>query len=166
MQQELSLLNVARNLVLPLITAVLLAGCGANGSPAPVVNRPAIMPGQVLSTAVLKGAPGFVNAGGFTVYVFDADLNSPGHSTCNGACTQNWPPVAPPMSNLPAPFSTIMRDDGSKQLAYKSRPLYTFAFDTAVGDTFGDGVNAFGGLWHIARPSGSSGTGSGMGGGY
>jgi predicted lipoprotein with Yx(FWY)xxD motif len=38
------------------------------------------------------------------------------------------------------------------QLAYKTRALYTFSGDVRPGDTNGDGVNAFGGLWHVARP--------------
>ena len=71
----------------------------------------------------------------------------------DGDCAANWPPVAPPTGKaLVAPFSTITRDDGSKQLAFAGRPLYTFIVDQGPGQTSGDGINAFGGLWHIARP--------------
>ena len=151
-EQQLSILAAARNVLLPLFAAAVLAGCGG-GSSAVAPHMPVMMnPGQVLSTATLKGSPGFVNAAGFTVYVFDADLASPGHSTCNGACAQNWPPVAPPASMLPSQWSTITRADGSAQLAHAGRPLYLFAFDAHAGDTNGDGLNAFGGIWHIARP--------------
>jgi predicted lipoprotein with Yx(FWY)xxD motif len=155
MELESSLLDTVKNFVLPLIAAALLAGCGGGGS-SPVTNAPMLSTGQVLPTATLRGAAGFVNASGFTVYVFDADLASPGHSVCNGTCAQNWPPLAPPTSNLPSPWSTITRADGSSQLAYAGRPLYMFTFDTHKGDTNGDGVNAFGGIWHIARPQATS----------
>jgi predicted lipoprotein with Yx(FWY)xxD motif len=145
----------------PFIAAMLIAGCSGGGSssafpggmPMPQ-SSPSSSPGNgsPLSTATLNGAPGFVNASGFTVYAFDLDLSSPGQSACNGACAQNWPPVTAPSGTLPAPFGSITRQDGSSQLTYAGRPLYTFSFDTAKGQTNGDGVTAFGGLWHIARP--------------
>jgi predicted lipoprotein with Yx(FWY)xxD motif len=159
-----SILDVSKNIVLMLIAASMLGGCGGGSSAGgslyhapsqPVVTGavPTPAPNAALATMTLKGAPGFINAAGHTVYVFDADLGNPGHSVCNGDCAANWPPVAPPAAKtLVAPFSTITRDDGSKQLAYAGRPLYTFIVDQGPGQTSGDGINAFGGLWHIARP--------------
>ncbi|MDB5069272.1 MAG: hypothetical protein JWM87_383, partial [Candidatus Eremiobacteraeota bacterium] len=111
---------------------------------------PAALP---LATASLAGSPGFVNSAGRTVYVFDADLGTPNASTCSGACASNWPPVTvSPGTATPAQWSTFVRGDGPTQVAYKGRALYTFAFDTASGQTNGDNVNAFGGVWHVARP--------------
>ena len=163
---QISILDASRNIILTLIAASLLGGCGGGsgsaaagslyGMPQPVGTTqpiPTPAPGAALATLMLKGAPGFVNPVGLTVYVFDADLASPGHSVCNGACALNWPHVAPPVGvTLVAPFSMITRDGGSKQLTYNGRPLYTFSADSAEGQTNGDGVDAFGGLWHIARP--------------
>jgi predicted lipoprotein with Yx(FWY)xxD motif len=128
----------------------LLVACGGGGGSS--MNAPGNTMAQPLATQMLKGSMGFVNAAGFTVYVFDADLATPGHSACNGACAGTWPPVAPPTLNLPAPWSTITRSDNSMQLTYNGRPLYTFSGDAHAGDTNGDGLNVFGGLWHIARP--------------
>lgn len=157
-----SVLDISRNIVLVLVAAAMLGGCGgAAGSlyHAPSMNGgtpqafPTPGPSAILATTTLKGAPGFINAVGHTLYVFDADLASPGQSVCNGDCAANWPPLAPPAGKtLTAPFSAITRADGSKQLAYAGRPLYAFIVDTAVGQTSGDGINAFGGVWHIARP--------------
>jgi predicted lipoprotein with Yx(FWY)xxD motif len=144
--------------------AAVLAGCGgagaygggSGGGYRPPVPNPSPSPTQSssvpLQTASLKGSPGFVNGQSFTVYVFDADLGAPGQSTCNGACAQNWPPVVAPAGTLPANWTAIGRQDGSMQLAYKGRPLYTFAGDGQPLQTNGDGINAFGGYWHIARP--------------
>jgi predicted lipoprotein with Yx(FWY)xxD motif len=117
---------------------------------APAPTAPAAA--ATLATATLKGTPGFVNTAQMTVYVFDLDQTAPGTSTCNGACTTAWPPIAPPSTPLSAGFSTITRSDGTKQLAFQGRPLYLFSGDGAPGQTNGDGLNAFGGLWHIARP--------------
>jgi len=142
------------------IAAALVAGCGGGAyGAASTMYAPNPGPSQnpghqtvPLKTATLKGAPGFVNARGFTLYVFDADLNAPGTSTCDGACAQNWPPLQTPAGTLPAPYGSIVRTDGSQQLTYNGRPLYAFIADASPGQTNGDGVNAFGGLWHIARP--------------
>jgi len=141
-----------------MVAAMLLAGCGGGGSalyggPPPPHPSPSAGNGVPLNTAQLNGAPGFVNGNGFTVYVFDLDLSSPGQSSCNSTCAQNWPPMIAPAGSLPSPYGSIARQDGTQQLTYSGRPLYTFAFDTAAGQTNGDGVNAFGGLWHIARPA-------------
>src|SRR5579872_320846 len=158
---QLSILGIAKRLVLPLVAGALLAGCGGYGGGGyGALNNPVPMPmphpsplNGTLSTMSLKGAPGFVNTANHTVYVFDLDLTNPGHSTCSGACAANWPPViAVANATLPAPWSTIARGDGGTQLTYKGRPLYTCAFDNNPVDTNGDGVNAFGGFWHIARP--------------
>jgi transforming growth factor-beta-induced protein len=80
-----------------------------------------------------------------TLYVFDNDLGTSG-SVCNGGCAGAWPPVLvtdDEVVNIPG-LSIITRDDGSKQAAYKGRPLYFFQSDTAAGDMTGDGV---GGVW-------------------
>jgi ABC-type oligopeptide transport system substrate-binding subunit len=65
---------------------------------------------------------------------------------------------------------TIKRSDGSTQATFDGHPLYTFVGDTAPGQAKGNGLNAFGGLWHEvttsgSAPAGSSSSGSG-GGGY
>lgn len=160
MNQE-SLLKIARNIVLVVTVTTMIAACGGGGgsvAPMPLSTAqpiPSPTGASVLSTRSLKGAAGFVNSAGFTVYVFDKDLTDPGHSTCNGndGCTQNWPPVRPPSGvTLSGQFATITRDDGTTQLTFAGRPLYTFVVDTAPGQTNGDGVNAFGAIWHIARP--------------
>ena len=158
-----SVVVTAKNVSLTFVAAALLAGCGGAGggaglyaAPQPIGSPQAVptpAPGSALATLSLKGALGFINPVGRTVYIFDADLMSPGHSVCNGACAQNWPPVSPAGKIVMSPFSAITRDDGSQQLAYAGRPLYTFVADSAEGQTNGDGVNAFGGLWHIARPN-------------
>jgi predicted lipoprotein with Yx(FWY)xxD motif len=145
-----------RQLFASALLVLSLAACGGGGTgyggppPTGPTSAPAALP---LATASLAGSPGFVNSAGRTVYVFDADLGTPNASTCSGACAANWPPVTVAVGTAtPAPWTTFVRGDGPTQAAYKTRALYTFAFDTSAGQTNGDGVNAFGGVWHIARP--------------
>lgn len=108
---------------------------------------------QPPSTATLKGAPGLVSPAGLTVYVFDfRSHHARGQSACNGDCAANWLPVRPSSGTLPAPFSRIARQDGSVQLMSATRPLYRFIGDSEPGQTNGDGLNVFGGVWRIARP--------------
>jgi uncharacterized surface protein with fasciclin (FAS1) repeats len=79
---------------------------------------------------------------GLTLYVFDSDLGTSG-STCNDECATTWPPVVvddAEVDNIPG-LSLITRDDGSSQAAFKGRPLYFYANDTAAGEANGQAVN-------------------------
>ena len=89
-----------------------------------------------------------VNSAGMTLYTFDKD--SAGKSVCVDACAKAWPPAmaaadAKPMGDL----TVITRDDGSKQWAFKGKPLYLFAKDTKPGDKTGDNFKE---IWHVVKP--------------
>ena len=45
-------------------------------------------------------------------------------------------------------------------LSDRGRTLYTFKGDGSPGDTSGQGINAFGGLWYAVSPAGQQVTGS------
>lgn len=53
-------------------------------------------------------------------------------------------------------LGTITRDDGTLQVTYNGWPLYLFAGDTAAGDTNGQGLDEFGGLWFLVSPAGEA----------
>eukprot|EP01032_Pedospumella_encystans_P029620 gene29620-33447_t len=89
-----------------------------------------------------------VTGSGMTVYTFDKDVAGNGKSACSGPCIQNWPAVAAP-EKVAEPYSVVTREDGSKQLAYKGKPLYYWIKDTKPGDKTGEGVNQ---VWRTARP--------------
>ena len=91
-----------------------------------------------------------VNASGMALYTFDKDTVGSGKSACNGPCAENWPPLkAGATDKGEGDYSVVTRDDGSKQWAYKGKPLYLWAKDTKPGETTGDGVK---GVWHLAKP--------------
>ena len=96
----------------------------------------------------MKAADGtLTNAAGMTLYVFDKDAG--GKSACNGPCVANWPPLMVVGGGAASgDWTIVVRDDGTKQWAYKGKPLYTWAKDTKPGDKTGDGVNS---VWHVAK---------------
>ena len=88
------------------------------------------------------------DAKGMTLYIFVRD--EPGKSNCTGGCAGAWPPLRVDAGVAPAEnFSIIVRIDGTKQWAYKDKPLYLWARDEKPGDTMGEGV---GDVWLVARP--------------
>lgn len=86
---------------------------------------------------------------GMTLYTFAKDAD--GKSACNGPCATNWPPLkAGADAKAMGDWSVITRDDGSKQWAYKGKPLYAWVKDTKPGDITGDGF--LNGAWSLAKP--------------
>ena len=117
--------------------------------------------GSLLVALALAGGPSFVHAqvstqggvlvgaNGMTLYTFDKDVAGDGQSACNGACATNWPPLTATSAPAGEGYSLIQRADGSKQVAYKGKPLYYWIKDGKPGDKTGDGVNN---LWRTAKP--------------
>jgi predicted lipoprotein with Yx(FWY)xxD motif len=126
--------SIVRNL---LVVAVSIAAVTAAHAAPPV------------KTGTTAKGPALTDARGMSLYTFDKD--SGGKSACNGPCATNWPVVKAEASDQPSgEYTIITRDDGSKQWAYKGKPLYTFAKDQKAGDTTGDGF--LNGAWHLAQP--------------
>jgi predicted lipoprotein with Yx(FWY)xxD motif len=91
-----------------------------------------------------------VGPNGMTLYTFDRDTAGSGKSVCNGPCASNWPPL---FASDPAPargdWSVITRDDGTKQWAWKGKPVYYWVRDQKPGDQTGEGFNN---VWRTAKP--------------
>ena len=143
------------------------SGAASGGTTAPSASASAAAAG--LKTAKVGSVTVLTNAQGFTLYSFAPDTAA--KSMCNGACATSWPPVSPAtMAAVKSPFATIKRSDGATQLTFHGHPLYTFVGDKAPGQASGNGVNAFGGLWHEAPASGGTApagtSASSSGGGY
>jgi len=169
--------NRARRLLLPGVLAGLLA-IGAAIAPAAASSVAAITYPMPSPAATLPpvGPPAAVTLGtatspalgrvltdpsGMTLYWLSSDpVNG---SLCTGACLANWPPLlvaaggtvsGPSDSGLT--FGTFIRpDDRTTQVALKGHALYTFAGDSAPGQTNGEGIMAFGGTWHVASAASS-----------
>jgi predicted lipoprotein with Yx(FWY)xxD motif len=115
------------------LASLLAAGCASMGGSAPAKVADGVL----------------VGANGMTLYTFDRDA-TPGKSVCNGPCATNWPPLMVQAgATASGDWSIVTRDDGSKQWAYKGKPVYFWVKDQKAGDRSGDGVN---GVWRLARP--------------
>ena len=105
-----------------------------------------------------------VDSQGRTLYLFRRDSGT--KSTCTGTCAIDWPP--PRATGKPTVgggatasiVATSARSDGKPQITYNGHPLYLFSGDQKPGDTNGEGVNAFGGLWYALSSAGNQIVGS------
>ena len=87
-----------------------------------------------------------VDGAGMTIYTYDKDVAGTGKSSCDAQCAKMWPPVPLTVERIESPYSVVAREDGSKQLAYKGKPLYRFAQDAKPGERKGDKMK---GVWHV-----------------
>jgi len=150
------------------LTVVALASCGGgSNNNKPIASAPPkTASGRPATVGVENSNLGKIldDGQGGTLYLFQGDSGT--KSNCSGACATNWPPLtsANPTVGKGASASmigTTKRSDGTTQVTYNGHPLYTFKGDSAPGDTSGQGVNAFGGLWYALSPTGQQVTASG-----
>jgi predicted lipoprotein with Yx(FWY)xxD motif len=148
------------------VLVLFLAACGnagstTTGSSPATANTPTAAPttpaaaSPVVSTASAtvngKSVTILTDAKGMTLYYFTKD--TPTSSACTSSCAQNWPPLlfsgsGTPTSSatLPGTLSVVNTANG-QQVAYQGHLLYTFAGDTAPGQTNGEGKF---GVWFVA----------------
>jgi predicted lipoprotein with Yx(FWY)xxD motif len=142
------------------IVAVLaLAACGGDGydtgdSPpaAPSADDTATVSVEELgdSGRVL------VDSAGKALYT--ADEEADGNVVCTGACTSFWMPLtidggaAPSGNSLPSELGVVERGDGTRQVTFDEKRLYTFVEDEpgeVTGDGFSDAFDGQQFTWHV-----------------
>jgi predicted lipoprotein with Yx(FWY)xxD motif len=149
------------------IPALLLAACGSSTSPSTASGTKSASamstksssmggssPMSSSSTAALEKiktpiGPVLADSKGLTLYWYAKDTKMT--SACTGSCATAWPPLlgkpsAAMGAHLVGKFGTIKRANGMLQATYKGHPLYTYAADSAPGQTKGNGL---GGIWHV-----------------
>ena len=151
-----------------IVAAVALAACGGgsgNGS------ATAAAPGANGMTVAVKniGDAGrvLVDSSGQALYASDQEAN--GMVLCTGACESIWMPLTvkggAPTGSVPGKLGVVKRPDGSQQVTYNGRPLYSFTQE-GPGEVTGDGLNdAFGGhqfTWHVVSVGGGGSSSSQM----
>lgn len=145
--------------------ALVASACGSS-SPSSAGTSPAASPTPVATGTTIAVATNakygqiLVDGKGMTLYLFVADTGT--SSTCYTSCATIWPPVlttGAPQAGTGAQASllgTTMRTDGMVEVTCAGHPLYYFVKDKQPGDTTGQGVNGFGGLWWVLSPGGAA----------
>jgi predicted lipoprotein with Yx(FWY)xxD motif len=141
------------------VAALVVAGCGGgNGSSS---NATAAGPAsQSVTTHTGKVGTYLTDGAGRSLYQFSADKGTT--STCTGGCAKEWMPFT--ASGKPAAaggvnaakIGTTVRDGGQRQVTYAGHPLYYFAGDSTAGQTSGQGLDDFGGVWSVVTPAGTA----------
>src|SRR5262245_39684360 len=145
--------------VLVLTAAILTSAAAAGTTRAATVKLQQTSLGQILA-----------NSHGKTLYLFAHDKGR--KSTCYGACAAYWPPLitkGTPRAGAgvrKALLGTTRRRDGRLQVTYHGHPRYRFSGDTSAGDTTGEGLTDFGGVWDAVSPAGLAAQGGTGGPGY
>jgi predicted lipoprotein with Yx(FWY)xxD motif len=101
-----------------------------------------------------------VDSRGRTLYLFKGDR--PNVSTLSRAGLIVWPAFTSTGTPRAAggakatSLATIIARGGRRQVTYNRHPLYYYVGDQAPGETHGQGLNQFGGLWYVLAPSGNA----------
>ncbi len=147
--------------------AVAVAGCGGGGgggyggssSSAPAAAPSSGGNGPSVKLASTKLGNVLVDARGRTLYLFEADKGP--MSACAGACASVWPPLMTTGNPSAGPgvaaskLGTTKRSDGATEVTYNGHPLYTYAGDSAPGQTSGQGLDDYGAEWYALSAGGS-----------
>jgi predicted lipoprotein with Yx(FWY)xxD motif len=161
----------ARTVAVAGVAALALAvvGCGGGGDSGAASagpsggssKAPAAAGSSVASVALAHTDLGsiLVDGQGRTLDLFKADKGT--SSACDGACASSWPPLT--TADQPTAESgvsasklgTTKRGDGTAEVTYNGHPLYTYAGDSAPGQTAGQGIDDFGAEWYVLSAAGT-----------
>ena len=148
--------------------AAIAAACGSSSTTSSSSTTKATTSTSAAAAAAVQTANNskfgtiLVDSQGRTLYTL---TNNGAAAPCNGACLTVWPPALLLAGQTPAGSGvsnvSTVSGSGGQQVAYKGLPLYRFSGDVTSGAANGDGINSFGGIWHVVKTSGgSSGTGT------
>ena len=148
------------------VAAVLaLAACGGGGSDGS--NSPDATPSGNATTTVSVEEIGdagrvLVDSDGKALYAADEEADS--NVLCTEACLSFWTPLTidsgtPTANSVPGMLGVSERPDGTRQVTFDGKRLYSFTEDDP-GEVTGDGFSdAFGGqtfTWHVVSVGGGS----------
>lgn len=155
-------LRRSQSLVAVLVIALLVSGWGPGSVLAQVASSAVALTVQQTSNGNV-----LFTGDGKALYMFTFDsvgtATSPAKSACADSCAAAWPPLLAPSADGPFQTSggvqatglgTIQRADGTFQVTYFGWPLYTFVADKSAGQTNGQKVANFNGVWYLVSPSG------------
>jgi predicted lipoprotein with Yx(FWY)xxD motif len=150
------LITASATVLLAGVVSLVIATSGGSGSK--------LKPGPLNATGALNIkhtslGNTLVDGAGRTVYLFEADKAN--RSTLSREGFAVWPAVAstgkPHAGNgVSAANLETIRTRGVSQLTYYRHPLYYYVGDKMRGETNGQGLKEFGGLWYVLSPQGKA----------
>ena len=161
--------------VLAIVSVLGLVACGGSdsSSSSPTTGSTA---GETVSLADVSGVGNvLVDSQGNALY--SRDLEAGGKVLCMDGCTSIWEPLTVSSGSEPtgpsdvsSKLGVVDRPDGTKQVTFEGKPLYTFVEDQAPDMVTGNGVSdSFDGTgftWHVASLGATSSGSTSTQGGY
>ncbi|HXY93551.1 MAG TPA: hypothetical protein VEP49_13810 [Acidimicrobiia bacterium] len=97
-----------------------------------------------------------VDAKGRTLYT----LTNNGQAVpCTGSCAAIWPPLVVKAGSKPKGGKGVTglgTTSSGHQVTHNSLPLHRFSGDSQAGQANGEGLNSFGGTWHVVKTTAAS----------
>ena len=147
-------------IALSVVAVVALAACGGSSGSSSSKKPTASTATRTAMVATAKNSKLgtiLVDDKGMTLYTL---TNAGQPVPCSDACLTVWPPLLLPSGTTKATGSAGVRGlgtvaaGGNEEVTVNGSPLYHFTGDHAAGDVNGDGINSFGGTWHVVVSSG------------
>jgi predicted lipoprotein with Yx(FWY)xxD motif len=117
---------------------------------------------KAVSTATVPGIGVIlVDVHGHALYTHTDDAGNA--VDCTGACATTWPPLtvaAGAKVKAPKGVKQLTAASDTHQVSSHGLPLYRFSGDTKAKEAKGDGVQGFGGTWHVVTVKAAKGKSS------
>jgi predicted lipoprotein with Yx(FWY)xxD motif len=154
--------------------AAIVAACGSSSTTSSTTTTKATTSTSAAAAPTVQTANNakfgtiLVDGQGRTLYTL---TNNGKAVACSGACATVWPPALLPSGQNSVTAGSGVNNvstvsaNGGQEVAVNGLPLYRFSGDASAGAANGDGINSFGGIWHVVKiGGGTSGSGSTGGG--
>ena len=148
--------------------AVTLAACGGGGGGGATAAAPSA--GKTVSVKEIGGAGSvLVDSSGQALYASDQEAAAGNKVLCDGACNSFWKPLtvsggASSAGSVPGKVAVAKRPDGSSQVTYNGKLLYSFTQDgpdQVTGDGFKDAFDGQQFVWHVMNVGNGGGSSAG-----
>jgi predicted lipoprotein with Yx(FWY)xxD motif len=141
-------------LVIPAIAvALLVAACGSSSNDSTQASTGGGDTTVMTASNAKLGQTILVDAQGMTLYRLSGERGGKWICTTK-ACLAEWRPVTGAPTGAKG-LTEVKRPDGTRQVAFKGMPLYTFDEDQAPGDAKGEGFMDVG-TWNAVTTDGTS----------
>jgi predicted lipoprotein with Yx(FWY)xxD motif len=127
---------------------------------------PKVLTGGVIVIKVSKFGSVLGDRTGHTLYLLNTEAGAKLHCK-SAACLATWPPLEISKgqkvgigTGVKGKVATVARSSTVLQVTFNGWPVYTYSGDSGKAQTHGEGLNEFGGLWYMLRPSATTSSGT------